>query len=609
MKNKSQNRYILLPAILIFALLPAFILGSTYNSELTDFAWHSQQTLKADYFLLCKMTLFLICSAYMLIILIYKLATQRHELKFTKDFLPLFIYAFLCILSTIFANNRSIALSGADDMFENIFVLLGYVIVTYYVANTVDTEQAAKTLFYSFLIGTGIVFTIGAFQAFGLDPFASKLVRGFLASTIDGLRAEDISIAMKGATFSTLYNPNYNGVFVSMALPIFLVFLLLSKGIKQKLLYLFLTAISVIFLYGSRSNAAFLVVGVLVLMVVFFLRKTIFKYWYVAVPVFAIFIATFFIVNAVRGNIFLNEIKNSLQITAEEPKALSHIDAGDECIDICYKGENLKVYMITDANDNFADIIFKDSDSNILESSIDTSTLTYTIADKRFPFAVTPFIYTDLLFPVEDGWENRDAISLQFTIDGMKWAFTYDTVNETYYYITVFGKCDKTFDAPSALFTNHPSLFTRRGFIWSKTIPLLKDSIFLGYGPDNFVTVFPHNDYVDYNLFGFAGSIMTKPHCLYLQVATQTGILSLLALLTFFVMYFISSLKTYFKNDFTSFSSKLGVAILIAVCGYLITGLTNDSMLVTSPVFYCLLGLGIALNGIVKKETEVKEKC
>ena len=33
-------------------------------------------------------------------------------------------------------------------------------------------------------------------------------------------------------------------------------------------------------------------------------------------------------------------------------------------------------------------------------------------------------------------------------------------------------------------------------------------------------------------------------------------------------------------------------AILISVLGYLFAGMFNDSMVVTAPVFWCLLGLG-----------------
>lgn len=601
MKKKSNDIYILLPAILIFALLPMFMWGFTFYSTLSDYPWHpTEQTYMADYFLIGKMYVLLLCAAYMLIVLIYKAFKQRESLRFIKHFAPLFVYAVLCILSTIFAKDHKIAFNGTDEMFETIYVLLGYVIVTYYVAITVKTEDAAKILFNSFLVGTGVVFTIGTFQAFGLDPFETKLVRTILAASVDGLRAEDISVVNQGSTFSTLYNPNYNGVFVSMALPIFLVFFLLSKGIKQRLLYAFLTAVSIVFLYGSRSNAAFLVAGVIVVIVVFFLRKPIFKYWYVVIPMFAAFVCTFLLINSYRDGSFINEIKNSFKIQATEPSPLKHIETGDESVDVYYNDDVLKIYLFLSETGDLQGFTFTDDKDNLVEHTVNEENLTVTFLDERFPFKLKPVIYNGVQFPTDNGWDVRDAIAFTLTADSKKWNFTYDMNNETYYYVNEFGKCDKMFDSSSAIFTNYPNLFSKRGFIWAKTIPMLKDTIFIGAGPDNYAVAFPRNDYIDFSVFG-EGFILTKPHCMYLQIATQTGVLSLLALLVFYAIYFIGSVKLYIKNDFKSFTSKLGVAILIATIGFMITGISNDSMIVTSPVFYGLLGLGVAVNHMEKE--------
>ena len=77
----------------------------------------------------------------------------------------------------------------------------------------------------------------------------------------------------------------------------------------------------------------------------------------------------------------------------------------------------------------------------------------------------------------------------------------------------------------------------------------------------------------------------------YLQMGIETGCLSLVLMLAFFVIFL--------KRGFAAAKGKCHTqkeyfirAILISVLGYLFAGMFNDSMVVTAPVFWCLLGLG-----------------
>ena len=111
---------------------------------------------------------------------------------------------------------------------------------------------------------------------------------------------------------------------------------------------------------------------------------------------------------------------------------------------------------------------------------------------------------------------------------------------------------------------------------------------------------FPQQDYVALHNFGFGNQLLTKPHNLYLQISVQTGLLSLIAFLAFYGMYFISSLKLYLKGKYKSYYAKVGVATLVASLNYMILGLANDSSITVTPVFWVLLGLGITVNRLAK---------
>jgi len=123
-----------------------------------------------------------------------------------------------------------------------------------------------------------------------------------------------------------------------------------------------------------------------------------------------------------------------------------------------------------------------------------------------------------------------------------------------------------------------------------------------GSGPDTFTLIFPQDDYIGLENNGFKGSIVSKPHNLFLQIGIQTGVISLIAFLVLYLIYFIQSIRLYVKNKFESYSAQIGVGIFLATIGYMIGGITNDSTITVSPIFWILLGIGFAMNQKIKEE-------
>jgi O-antigen ligase len=166
---------------------------------------------------------------------------------------------------------------------------------------------------------------------------------------------------------------------------------------------------------------------------------------------------------------------------------------------------------------------------------------------------------------------------------------------------------------PPAVVKGYESFASGRGYIWSRTLPLIKKHILLGSGPDTFLLEFPQQDYVGLTNHGYTHMLISKPHCLYMQMAVNTGLISLIAFLAFYAMYFFTSLRLYIRGRFNSYYARVGVAIMIGTAVYMVTGLTNDSSITTAPVFWCLMGLGIVANAkakplIMKEIEEAKAK-
>ena len=271
---------------------------------------------------------------------------------------------------------------------------------------------------------------------------------------------------------------------------------------------------------------------------------------------------------------------------------LTDITTEANYVSITYKEETL----------HFSISYTADNDANLLVTSASGEPII--LKSEGFSYKLENTAFSDCeiaLIPIDN------YMSLYLVIDGNSWIFSNEVEPNKYLLLNNFGNWLEVSTPPSAIFTNYTKLATNRGYIWSRTIPLLAQTLILGTGPDTFVTVFPQYDYVGRLNSGYSTiDIFTKPHNLYLQIAVQTGVLSLLCVMAFYILYFIKSIKlystiSYKENLFLHFS---GLGIFLGIFSYMIAGFANDSMIVLSPVFWILLGIGVKINQMISNKLE-----
>ena len=144
------------------------------------------------------------------------------------------------------------------------------------------------------------------------------------------------------------------------------------------------------------------------------------------------------------------------------------------------------------------------------------------------------------------------------------------------------------------------SLFSSRAYIWSRSIPLLKQYVVIGAGPDMYGIAFPQDDYIGKLNHVSITSLVLNPHNMYLQMGINTGVISLIAMLSIFGMYLFDSFKLFINSSFQTFNEYIGAGIFAGVTAYLVTGMFNDQIMSVAPLFYGILGLGIAINRLIK---------
>ncbi len=95
-----------------------------------------------------------------------------------------------------------------------------------------------------------------------------------------------------------------------------------------------------------------------------------------------------------------------------------------------------------------------------------------------------------------------------------------------------------------------------RGYIWGKTIPLLKHYAILGSGADTFVIAFPNYDYVSMFNGGYGTCFRLK------------------------------------KYDLMAF---VGAGVLAGSAGCMVVQIINDSSITVAPVYWTMIGVGLAV--------------
>ena len=142
---------------------------------------------------------------------------------------------------------------------------------------------------------------------------------------------------------------------------------------------------------------------------------------------------------------------------------------------------------------------------------------------------------------------------MNISIEGHEWNFAKNT-DQTYYYVNAAGKAVKFPTIKQTEIFNEDAM-SNRGHIWNKTIPLLAKHIFIGSGANTYLFEVPQEDYLYKNYSNMNNMFDVKPHCWYLQIWVENGLIALLLLLTFYICYFISKSICYFTFSIIIFGN------------------------------------------------------
>lgn len=618
--NSRTFNFAILPLIVALAIVPLITYVYIHPNTLYFLPYMAGEPDDAvfDIFLYYKGVFLIAAAVIMCILIICKLLSDGRKIKISLLYIPVAVYAVFALLSAFFSDYTYVY-SGIDEHFESIWVVLAYVIVAYYAFLCINTHKDIDVLLICFGVTNVLMITLGLFQGLGGDLLQYDFVQHLLIPKQLIEYDPDFRLALdfESQTFLTLYNPNYVGTYVTLSAPIFLLVpaALADRDMPRRRRLLLSGASIVIFvglilclllsqsragLAGSAVSAFLLVAIVIIRMLRGRVQKksAIFIYAGVALATVA---GIILIYNAATDGFLKNRVDSAVSSASStfaskiewiETSPKDHND-----IRIHYDGSNYYLGFAFNEDNSSVNFSFYDEDDTPVAYEKQSGSK-YLITDSRF---------VDASFRISRFTEDLYGISCN--LDGRDYDFVHNS-DGTYSCVNRQAKLQPL--APSAEWTwlkQYAGFASRRGYIWAKTVPLLKSTVILGTGPDTFLFYFPNTDIVDKANYGYEGMRIDKPHNMYLQIGVQTGLISLLAFLIAYLIYFIDCLKVLLSVKKAGYCFYIALAIFAATFGYMFVQLINDSLVGITQIFTAFIGMGLALNRLVlRSDAEVSLK-
>jgi len=419
---------------------------------------------------------------------------------------------------------------------------------------------------------------------------------GLVQKLVAPAKYSEIASAMKADRFMdaisvTFYNPGYLGGFVCLLVPFALIFALMAKEVKAKVLYAiaFLGTLFGVIVSGTTTSLyVALLEVVLIVLIYIFLSKEKKKAGIQGGVALVISVLALIAFGEITGNAFLNIMGNENSVTESE-------------LDECFEIKDIQLL------------------GNKVQIQGEEEILTISYEKNKFVFrntegAVLKQIRTEKGVSFEEeGYEYLmvSGMNIAGQVDGavkcvMVDAGYLDTIDffvledGTFSGVGQGGSIVKDIgdaNTPEAL-KRFYGLFTGRGYAWVNSLPILKETWLIGKGPGNFAYYFKHFDYVGMlTTHKTAKQIIDKPHNAYLQYTMEVGLPAAIAFFGIFAGILLKAVKGVWKKREEKQileNSVFHIGAIVSVIGFLVCSLINDSMITVTPIACMIAGALLA---------------
>ncbi|MBR0114803.1 MAG: O-antigen ligase family protein, partial [Firmicutes bacterium] len=614
----------------------------TVTRPMGRYFWSSvkDDTILYDTFSYFKMVVIVICAVMALtVILLRAFVLKNHTFKWSRLYIPAAVYTVCIVLSYAFSDFKDISWLGAMDRFEGTLPMLCYMVMLFFITQMIRSERDLKLMLWPLGISLVILGALGVSQATGHDFFQTiqgqKLITPLVDygdgvtswTVIDKMAIEGESMYSfkftRGQVYETVYNINYVPFYLTLVLPVFaMIFVRAFEKTGRSVcrwaagvLALGIFGVSLYCFFGANSASGYFGLVMIVLLGLIVFRKKLSRW---AAPLVVIVLVSAFVMNNMQAR-WLPEVKRlmadagqvsemvigTVSAADEAPKKetysakysspagskkalIDRIVTGENYITMRVKGSNLAVML------DSGGLSFYDNESDPIEIvNMNDGSNYYSLHDTR---------YHDY---VKAGYElKNDELYVVLGTYKTTWRFHY-VAGEGFKYVTPVSTSKDPKEVsigiiPSIGFEGNYSFGSGRGFIWSRTLPMLRSSLILGSGADTFSFVYPQEDYAGkYAYLSSMNIVVDKPHNMYLLTAVNTGCISMLAFIAMIGWVLVDCLKHSCRmRGLRPLAEYVGSGIFLGIAAFAVVGLFNDTTVSVSPLFWSMMGMGYACNRI-----------
>ncbi|MGE4214616.1 MAG: O-antigen ligase family protein [Anaerotignaceae bacterium] len=589
--KEKKVQIIIAPIIFIFTVFLFLIRFKVFNPGITGLFWYTGSEIGTDLYSMFKMQTFLVATAVGIVVLIMSVFTDGMQIYKHRVYIPMVIYCVFVLLSYSFSDYKQVAMVGYLDHIEGTAALIGYMVILFYTMNAVTDEKQVKLIFNCFAVACTLLGIWGVLQLRGVD-IDSLPQWLYVPSKYWG--QVDLGAKKSADTVRWFFgNQNHTSFFIIMPICIFAMTSIATQSIKIKVIFAALTGFMFFNLLQAYSLGGMVAIFGVAVFAAGVLGVGNIKKMGKSIGIIAVFVAISVLLSLPA---ILGEVK-SVNAYSEGLGIVKTVFA-DDTVPESTTPEKLKIDYIKTEEENVTfsfvgNAVTVETDGTDVTGVVDAEGKNLGLSNR--------------FMNVESKFDDETKTNYVYvTTATFVWNFA--LYEGEMYYVSQSGMGIKLKEVENFGFKNNQGFATYRGYIWSRTLPLIKDTLFIGHGADTFPIYFPQDDYAGRYNIGYLSndvSIMVdKPHSMYLGTAVNTGVISLVALLAVYGIYLWESFKLYRKREFTDYKHYMGLGLFIAIVGIMIDGLINDSMVSIMPVVYCLMGIGFALNRMIKNDVK-----
>nr|MDE7193670.1 O-antigen ligase family protein [Oscillospiraceae bacterium] len=515
------------------------------------------------------------------------------------------VYVAMTLISALCSEYREIALWGQFDRAEGFFTTACYFVIFLFTMYSFKTTSNFRYVVFALFFCVGVNTILGIFQFTGNSLENNDW---FLNLIIDKQYADSVAVdpnRTSRALLGALYNYNYVGSFTGLVIPLFSTMAIFDKKVLNKIFYIIFDMMALFMLMGSTVRSGVVAVTAAIIVGVFLFFRLILKRWKIALASLGAAVLLVVGGNLITEGAFFRRVSTLLgdmvQVVAPAEEKTDLFDTlpvreiihnKDGSVTLVTQGDEMNISF----SESEYRYVFTDKGGG--EISVSDNSGLISTADER---------YSRISFDV---YGSSESLS-----DGSVMYMRFDNNTRSVLTFVLFGGKNihlvdnkiadriEPINAEHIGFEGKELVGSSRGYIWSRTIPLLKNCILIGYGADTFAYVFPQQDFLA-KYYSYAEGFhitVDKPHNLYLQIFISNGLVALIAFLGICLFYLVDCVRLYaLKKEYRT-EQIYGAAVMLAIVGYLTAGMFNDSVVSVAPMFWILLGVGCALNTINRR--------